>query len=170
MKMELYESIVTRRSVRGFTNEVVPEAVLEKIVKAGQCAPSGMNRQPFHFIVVSKKGTRDRLSKYNADIMGIDGDPFYGAPGVIVVLADTNAPTYMYDGALAMGQMLMAAHALGYSARWIHRAKEVFENHVELRKEFGIEDSYQGIGFCVIGKPSVEPTDKPITSKVTWVK
>ena len=62
----------------------------------------------------------------NADVMGTDTDPFYGAPVVLVVLADKNRPTHIYDGSLVMGNLMNAAASLGIGSCWIHRAKEVF--------------------------------------------
>ena len=111
------------------------------------------------------RAVRDRLSKMNADVLGSASDPFYGAPVVLVVLADRSRPTYMYDGALVMGNLLNAAHALGLGSCWIHRAKEVFASPEgqELLKQWGIEGDYEGIGHCVLGYPldSREPVAAP---------
>ena len=85
--------------------------------------------------------------------MGTTGDPFYGAPVVLVVLADKSRPTYLYDGSLVMGNLMLAAHSLGLGSCWIHRAKETFEREEgkAILKELGIEGDYEGIGNCVIG-------------------
>ena len=85
--------------------------------------------------------------------MGTDSDPFYGAPAVLIVLAAKSAPTYLYDGSLVMGNLMLAAHSLGIGSCWIHRAKEEFDGPVgkELLKELGIEGDYEGIGHCVLG-------------------
>ena len=106
----------------------MPADIIDKIVEAGLYAPSGMGRQSVIIIAITDKDTRDRLSSLNASIMGSDGDPFYGAPAVLVVLADKTRPTYIYDGSLAMGNMMLAAKALGLGSCWIHRAKEEFES------------------------------------------
>ena len=101
------------------------------------------------------KAVRNRLSKMNAEVLGSASDPFYGAPVVLVVLADRNRPTYLYDGALVMGNLLNAAHAVGLGSCWIHRAKEVFDSEEgrDLLKQWGIEGDYEGIGHCVLGYP-----------------
>ena len=85
--------------------------------------------------------------------MGSDKDPFYGAPVVIVVLSKKEYPTYIYDGSLAIGNMLNESHGLGLGSCWIHRAKEVFEGEEgrRLLKEWGIEEDYEGIGNVIIG-------------------
>lgn len=102
---------------------------------------------------------RNKLAKMNADIMGADTDPFYGAPCVLIVLADKNRPTAVYDGSLVMENLMLAAHALGLGSCWIHRAKEEFESEEgkEILKSLGIEGEYIGIGHCIIGFADGEP-------------
>ena len=147
------ELIETRRSVRKFKPDAVPKEILEKIVRAGTYAPSGMGWQSPIILAVTNKELRDELSKWNARIMGTDSDPFYGAPAVLVVLADKSKPTYLYDGSLVMGDLMLAAHALGLGSCWIHRAKEEFESPEgkELLRSLGIEGDYEGIGHCIVG-------------------
>ena len=101
-------------------------------------------------------------------------DPFYGAPVVLVVLADKNAPTHVYDGSLVMENLMLAAHDLGIGSCWIHRAKEVFESEEgkEILKSLGIEGDYEGIGNCILGYADGEaPLAKPRKNNfVYWVK
>lgn len=150
---ETLELMQTRRSVRDFKPDMVPEDILDKIIEAGLWAANGRNRQSPIIIKVTDKSVRDRLSRLNAEIMGTDSDPFYGAPAVLIVLADKSAPTYLYDGSLVMGNLMLAAHSLGIGSCWIHRAKEEFDGPVgkELLKELEIEGDYEGIGHCVLG-------------------
>lgn len=152
---DFLEVIRSRRSVRKFKPDAVPEALIAKIVEAGTFAPTGMNAQSPLIVAVSNKAVRDQLSKMNADIMGTTADPFYGAPVVLVVLADKSRPTYVYDGSLVMENLMLAAHALGLGSCWIHRAKEEFESAEgkELLRSWGIEGDYEGIGHCIIGYP-----------------
>lgn len=161
---ETLELMQTRRSVRDFKPDMVPEDILDKIIEAGLWAASGRNRQSPIIIKVTDKSVRDRLSRLNAEIMGTDSDPFYGAPAVLIVLADKNAPTYLYDGSLVMGNLMLAAHSLGIGSCWIHRAKEVFasEEGKVLLKKWGVEGDYEGIGHCVLGYPDKDvPKAKP---------
>ena len=139
---------------------------LETICEAGSYAATGMGRQSPIIIAVTNKELRDRISAMNAKIMGKeDGfDPFYGAPAVLIVLADKSAPTYIYDGSLVMGNLMLAAHDQGLGSCWIHRAKEEFETDEckAILKELGIEGDYEGIGHCVIGHIKGDyPADKP---------
>lgn len=161
---ETLELMQTRRSVRDFKPDMVPEDILDKIIEAGLWAASGRNRQSPIIIKVTDKSVRDRLCRLNAEIMGTDSDPFYGAPAVLIVLADKNAPTYLYDGSLVMGNLMLAAHSLGIGSCWIHRAKEEFESEEgkALLKKWGIEGDYEGIGHCVLGYAAAElPAAKP---------
>ena len=151
--MNTLESIKTRRSIRKYKSDPVPQELLNKIIDAGLYAPSGMGRQATIILSVANKEVRDQLSKLNARIMGTDTDPFYGAPAVLIVLAKKDCPTGIYDGSLVMQNLMLAAHELGLGSCWIHRAKEEFElpEGRELLKSLGIEDEYEGIGHCIIG-------------------
>ncbi|WP_201759600.1 nitroreductase [Senimuribacter intestinalis] len=143
----------TRRSIRKFKPDMVPKEIIEQIIEAGTFAATGMNYQDPIIIAVTNKEVRDRLSKLNAEIMGSDSDPFYGAPVVLIVLADKKIPTHVYNGSLVMGNLMLAAHSLGIGSCWIHRAKEEFERTEgqEILESLGIEGDYEGIGHCVLG-------------------
>ena len=146
-------TLVERRSCRSYKPDPIPEGILNEILQAGAYAATGMGRQSPIMIAVTDKATRDRLSRMNAAVMGAENDPFYGAPVVIVVLADRRMPTYLYDGSLVMGNLMNAAHALGIGSCWIHRAKEEFDSEEgkALLRSLGIEGDYEGIGHCVLG-------------------
>lgn len=143
----------TRRSIRKYKPDMIPEDVLNRIIEAGTYAATGMGKQSPIIIAVTNKEIRDKFSKMNAEIMGVDSDPFYGAPVVLIVLADKARPTYVYDGSLVMGNLMLAAHAEGIGSCWIHRAKEEFESAEgkAFLKSLGIEGDYEGIGHCVLG-------------------
>ena len=174
MENKVMETLLERRSVRKYQAKEVPEELIEEVLKAGAYAPSGMGKQPVIAVVVTKKEVRDRLSRLNAAVMGADIDPFYGAPAVIVVLADRSSMTYLYDGSLAMGNMMNAAHALGLGSCWIHRAKEVMatDEGQALLKELGVEGDYEGIGNLILGYPEGElPQARPRKEEFAyWVK
>lgn len=168
---EAYKNLIERRSIRKYNNTKVSHDLIEQIVRAGQFAPSGMNRQIYAFVVVEDEELVARLSKMNADAMNSSSDPFYGAKSLIIVFADTNAPTYLYDGALAMGNLMNAANELGVDSCWIHRAKEVFETPEgkEMKKTWGLPESYEGIGHCILGYREEEPGERAQrTSKVIY--
>ena len=150
---ESIKNMIERRSVRGYKPDMIPKEDLDLILEAGTYAATGMGMQSPVIVAVTDKATRDQLSKMNADVMGTDTDPFYGAPVVLVVLADKNRPTHIYDGSLVMGNLMNAAASLGIGSCWIHRAKEEFESAEgkELLKEWGLPENLVGIGHCILG-------------------
>ena len=150
---EILDLMKTRRSIRKFNAEPVAKEEIEKVIEAGLYAASGMGKQSPVIVAVTNKELRDRLSKMNREIGGWEFDPFYGAPVVLVVLADKSVPTFVYDGSLVLGNMMLEAHELGLGSIWIHRAKQEFESEEgkEILRSLGIEGDYEGIGHCVIG-------------------
>lgn len=158
---EVISNIISRRSVRAFKSDMISKSDLELILEAGRYAPTGRGNQSPIIIAVTNKELRDRLSKMNADIMGTDGDPFYGAPVVLIVLASRAYPTYIYDGTLVMQNLMLSAHSLGIGSCWIHRAKEEFSSPEgkEILRALGIEGDYEGIGHCVLGYADEEPRE-----------
>lgn len=151
--MDAISCLKGRRSVRAFQKKQIKEEELKIILEAGTYAPTGMGAQSPIMVVVQDKETIDKLSKLNAAVMGVETDPFYGAPTVIVVLADAGRATYLEDGSLVMGNLMNAAFAVGVDSCWIHRAKEVFasEEGKELLKKWKISGNYVGIGHCILG-------------------
>ncbi|MBO8429148.1 MAG: nitroreductase, partial [Bacteroidetes bacterium] len=125
---ETIENLKTRRAIRSYQDKMPDMELVKKVVEAGTYAPTGMGKQSPIIVAVTDKAVRDTLSRLNARVMGSESDPFYGAPVVLVVLADRSVPTHVYDGALVMGNLMNAAHALGLGSCWIHRAKEVFDS------------------------------------------
>lgn len=150
---DLLKKIQTRRSIRKFKPDMVPKAFLDEIIKAGTYAATGMNTQSPIIIAVTNKEMRDKISDMNARIMGTKSDPFYGAPVILIVLADKNCANRVYDGSLVMGNLMLAAHELGIGSCWIHRAKEEFETEEgrEILRSLGITGEYEGIGHCALG-------------------
>ena len=161
---DVIRSLKERRSVRAYREEQVREEELRQILEAATYAPSGMGKQSAVMVVVQDKETIAKLSKLNAAVMGAEIDPFYGAPTVVVVLADRSSFTWKEDGFLVMGNLMNAAYAVGVDSCWIHRAKEVFEGEEgqALLKQWGIEGDYVGVGHCILGYRAGElPEAKP---------
>lgn len=159
----MYEDLLTRRSVRKYTDRQVEDEKLDKVLAAGLYAPTGMNNQAPILVAVRDKATRDKLSRMNAAVMGASGDPFYGAPCVIVVLSDPERMTWVEDGSLVLGNLMNAAHSLGLGSCWIHRAKECFDTPEgkALLRAWGVPETYRGVGNCILGYAAEEPEAKP---------
>lgn len=161
---EVIRAMEERRSVRAYTDEMPKQEKIEAVIEAGLWAASGMNTQGPIIVAVTNRELRDRLSAMNAEVMGRPGtDPFYGAPVVLVVLAPREAPNRVYDGSLVMGNLMLAAHALGLGSCWIHRAREEFDTPEgkAILAELGVEGDYEGIGHCILGYAAETPTPKP---------
>lgn len=168
---ETLKVLETRRSCRNFDpDKMISEEDLNAIIKAGTYAPTGMGKQSPIIIAVTNKEMRDMISKENAKIMRTDSDPFYGAPVILIVLANKESRTYQYDGSLVMGNLLNAAESLGLGSIWIHRAKEEFESDFgkKILADFGIEGDYEGIGHCALGY-AAEPAKAPAPRKENYV-
>ena len=124
---DVLEAIKTRRSIKKFKPDPIPQEYIDQIIEAGTYAASGMNEQAAIILAVTDPEIVKLLSTVNAEIKGVSGDPFYGAPVVLVVLASSSRLTRVEDGSLVIGNMMLAAHSLGIGSCWIHRAKETFE-------------------------------------------
>ena len=159
MTNETLQTLETRRSCRAYKPEQITKEELEAVLRAGTFAPSAMNRQSAKIVVVQDAETRAQLTRMNAAVMGNTGDPMYGAPTILVVLADANARCGVQDGSLVMGNLMNAAAAIGLGSCWINRAKEEFETEEgkALLKKWGIEGDYIGVGHCILGYPTEEP-------------
>ena len=168
--METLTTLKTRRSCRAYKAEHVEEEKLNAIIEAGTYAPTGMGKQSPIILVIKDQEIRNKLAKLNAAAMGMEIDPFYGAPELIVVLADKTMPTYLYDGSLVMGNMLNAAADLGVASCWVHRAKEEFESEEgkAILKKLGIEGDYEGIGNLILGY-AAKPAGEAAPRKANYV-
>ena len=173
---ETLKVLETRRSCRKFKPDMLKEEELKAIIRAGTYAPTGMGKQSPIIIAVTDKALRDEISEENRKIGGWDEgfDPFYGAPVILIVLADKAVATHVYDGALVMGNLLNAAESLGVGGIWIHRAKEEFEEPQfrQLLKDLGIEGEWIGVGHCAIGYADCEmPKGAPRKDgRVFWIE
>ncbi len=158
----MYETLLERRSVRKYQPEQVSDELLDAVLEAGLYAPTAKNNQKPVMVAVRDKEIRDLLSRINAEVMDVEMDPFYGAPCVIVVLADPDMPTWIEDGSLVLGNMLNAAHALGLGSCWIHRARQTFDRPEgkALLEKWGLPERYRGVGNCILGYADEEPALK----------
>ena len=148
------DDLKNRRSCRSYQPRQITEEELQQVLEAGMYAPTGRGAQAPVIVAVQDPDTIEILRKMNAAILGnLEADPFYGAPTVLIVLADKSRPTYLYDGSCVMDNLLNAAQAVGLGACWIHRAKEEFESEAgkAMLEQWGVQGDYEGIGHCVLG-------------------
>ena len=153
-----------RRSIRSFQPEQISGQELDLILEAGTYAPTGMNRQSPVMVVIQDAQTIQLLEKENAKVLGNEAaTPFYGAPTLVIVFADTRCRTGLEDACLVLGNLMNAASVIGVGSCWIHRAKEVFrtETGKALMQQWGLDENYIGVGNCILGYPAEAPAPRP---------
>lgn len=181
MNTQALDNMKVRRSCRAFSNRIPDHELIEKVCEAGTWAPTGHGKQSPLIVAITNKALRDRLSAMNARIWNDlkvqrgekpleDFDPFYGAPVVLLVLADRTVPTYLYDGCAVLTNMANAAEAVGLASCWIHRAKQEFDSEEgkQILKELDIEGDYEGIDHLVVGYPA-KPIPSPLPRKNDYI-
>lgn len=171
MMNETLRVLKERRSIRRYKAEQIGDEELNAVLEAGTWAPSAKGLQPAVMVVVQDRETISYLSQMNAEILGAPGtDPFYGAPTVIVVLADGENANWVQDGSLVMGNLMTAAASLGLGSCWINRARELFDRPEgkALLQKWGLPATLRGVGHCVLGYADGElPAPKP--RKDSWI-
>ena len=156
-------ALVQRRSVRAYKPEQITDDELKTVLEAGTWAPTGMGRQDPWIVAVQNPELLKKLSKMNAAFLGMDTDPYYGAPTYVLVFGSDPAlwANSVPDGSLVLGNMMNAAHAIGLGSCWINREREMFatEEGKALMQELGLPDGLIGIGALALGYPAAPPRD-----------
>ncbi len=170
MTNEVLKTIMSRRSVRAYKKDTVPQELIKEICEAGTYAPTGGGRQSPTIIAVTSGKYRNELARLNAEVMGRDTDPYYGAPVIILVLAQGSASTFVEDGSCVLENMMLAAASLGLGSVWVHREREIFdsENGKALLREWGLPETLRGVGSIALGYPASTP-GKPAKRKDDYV-
>jgi nitroreductase len=155
---ETMKTLLNRRCIRAYKPAQITDEELNAVLEAGKYAPSGANRQSALFVVVQDPKTMKVISRMNQEIAGADSDPYYGAPTVILVLANSTVTTPVEDASLALGNMFNAAYSLGLASCWVHRERQMFESDEgkALLKKWGVDGDYVGVGACTLGYPAAE--------------
>jgi len=182
---ETIKSILARRSYKAFKSDPISDDILETILEAGKYAPTGMNRQAWHFTVVKseegKKMYKEALLEMRRQGRGPAGPPppqppgiivkpeeeFRGAPVMIVVSGDPSLDITRLDCVLATGNMFIAAASFGIMSGWSHMtAKELFSDP-KVKKQFQIPEGYEVYSAAFFGYPLGEPKDRGPRKKGT---
>ena len=150
MNHPVQDAIRNRRSIREFTDQPVETALLRRIVEAGVWAPSGLNNQPWRFVLVQDRQTREKLAAqttYSHVILG--------APALIVVLLDLqavyNAVKDQQSAGACIQNMLLAAEELGLGAVWLG---QILQNGEEVIRILGLDQSYELMAVLALGRPA----------------
>ena len=164
----------TRRSIRKFKDEQISDEDLKTILETGTYAPTGRGAQSPKIVVIQDEEKIKELSAWNRSFFPVevpkDMDPFYGAKTLLIVLADSDMPTWIEDGASVLAVLVNAAHAVGVGSCWIHRARDEFASPKgkALLKEWGIPERYEGVGHVVLGYPDMEAPE-PLPRKEDYI-
>lgn len=150
---EVLNVIQSRRSVRAYQDRAIEPEKLDAVLQAGTYAPTGRGAQSPVIIAVTDSKTRGRISALNAAILGTESDPYYGAPAIVLVLADPARNTFVEDGTCALDTMMLAAHSVGLATCWIHREREIFDSAEgkALLRAWGLPETLRGVGSIALG-------------------
>lgn len=172
MQNETLNVLLTRRSVRKYKPEQIDPETLNAILEAGTYAPSGMGKQPAVIVAVQSPEDRRAVMELNCKARGGSGDPYYGAPTIVLVLVDSDITgTYVEDGSCVLTTMMAAAHALGAASCWIHGEHLMFDlpEGKALLKKWGLPESLRGVGALALGYPEGQPP-QPKPRKEGYIK
>lgn len=167
----VYNNILKRTSIRSYENKPVEKDKIEKLLRAGMAAPTAMNKQPWHFVVVTDKGQLQKLSEAN---------PYAAmaakAPLAIVVCGDMNKAAegearecWIQDCSAASENILLAATGMGLGAVWTGTYPSK-ERCADVAKVLGLPESLIPLNTIVIGYPDadVSPKDKWNTENISY--
>ena len=168
MENDFLSLIKTRRSVRAYQAEPVPAEALDAVLEAGTYVPTGGGRQSPTIIAITDPKYRQEIAKLNAEVMGSSTDPYYGAPAVVLVLADGGASTFVEDGSCVLENMMLAA--LGLVTVWMHREREIFDSEKgkALLREWKLPETLRGVGAVALGYPAREAS-QPAARKQNYI-
>ena len=154
-------ALKARRSIRSYKAEQITDEELRTVLEAGTWAPTGKGLQDPWIVAVQDAALREKLSVMNRTFLGIDTDPFYGAPTFVLVFASRPEKwrNGVQDASLVLGNMMLAAHSIGLGSCWINREREMFdtEEGKALLKQWGLPEDVMGVGALALGYPAAEP-------------
>ena len=170
MDNNMLDLIKTRRSVRAYRPEQIKPQELDAVTEAGAWAPTGRGLQSPVIVAVQDPKYRQAVMELNKKARGMEGDPYYGAPTIVLVLADPARNTCVEDGACVLDTMMLAAHAIGLSSCWIHGEREMFQlpQGKALLREWGLPENLRGVGSLALGY-AAGPAPQPKERKADYV-
>ena len=159
----ILQALRERRSCRSYKPVQINDDELKAVLEAGTWAPTGMGRQDPWIVAVQNPALLKKISKMNAAFLGVDTDPFYGAPTYVLVFGSDPGvwANSVPDGSLVLGNMMNAAHAIGLGSCWINREREMFatDEGKALMQELGLPEGLIGIGALALGYPAAPPRE-----------
>jgi nitroreductase len=189
---DVIEIIKTRRCIRQYLDKEIPDDDIRFLIDCAGYAPSGLNMQPWGFLVIKNKDkilqlsetckksmipllegmktTSKAAAEYLSFLKRKGSDMFYGAPVLVIILGNKNAPTAVYDCAMAAQTMMLAAQSIGIGSCWIGAAQHSLLDE-KLLREIGAPEGYIHVAPLIFGYPKGKTkTPERIEPKVVWVK
>jgi len=153
MSEELLNFLISRRSIRKFKPNPVPDELILKILDVARYAPSARNSQPWIFIVVKDPEIKKKLANIH-----IWAKPLENAPLGIVIACNTelSPESYQVDCANTTMQVMLAAHALGLGTVWL----QTLRNINEIQEIVGLPKNYVPVAMLALGYPDERPSPK----------
>lgn len=156
MSNEVLNVIKKRRSIRTYKADAIPEEILNAVLEAGTFAPTGGGKQSPIIVAITSPQYRKKIAELNAEVMGAESDPYYGAPVVVLVLADGNTNIFIEDGSCVLENMMLAAASLGLGLVWVHRERGILTISKARRflRNGGVSEFLRGVGAIALGYPA----------------
>ncbi len=189
---DIIDLIKTRRCIRKYKDEQIPDEEIEFLIDCGRYAPSGFNMQPWRFLVIQNKEVILRLSEsgkrsmipliepikntsrkvadYLVFLKSKGTDMFYNAPTLIIILGNKNVPTSDVDCAMVAQNMMLAAHSRGIGSCWIGGVLPALMDE-NILKELGAPEGYKAVAPLIFGYPKGK-TEMPekLKPEVVWLR
>ncbi len=157
---EIITNILSRRSVRDFSQKPILKTDLEILIKAGMYAPSGMNKQTWKFTGILNSACIKELAQAVGKVIGNEGYNFYSPTALIIVSNDKNSRWGKEDNSCALQNIFLAAHSKGIGSVWINQLNEGNCDKAEIRKvldKLGVPKDHSVYGVAALGYSSSEP-------------
>ncbi len=173
--MELVDALRTRRSIRKYKGDQIPDQTLRELLELAAWAPSGMNSQPWVFAVVQDREYMRRLSeeakafmltrlkdfpqleRYRGIMTNPDFNVFYNAPTLVLIYGDTKALTFRYDCSMAALNLMLAAWDRGIGSCWIGFATATCDSPA-VKEKLSVPAAHQAVAPIILGYPQAVPS------------
>ena len=160
--MDAFDAIITRRSIRSYTDTDISDELMQKLLQAALAAPSANNEQPWHFIVIRDRATLDYIPQIHPH-----SKMLLQAPAALAVCADLNLEKnpgcghWIQDCAAATQNILIAAHALGLGACWIGIDPKA-QHKEAIKTRLKLPDNIEPFCIIALGHPNeTKKTSRP---------
>jgi len=174
----VFENIYSRRAVRDYGPDRVPDQTIRELIRAGTYAPSALNEQPWRFVVIENRELMNKLSERakelwresaagggeDKELPGLVSDPkfdiFYGAPVLVLIFARPGTDSPEFGCAMAAENMMLGARSLGIGSCWIGLASALGSDK-GLMKKLGAPEDHRLMSQVIFGYPAKKDVEAP---------